>query len=65
MYGVHRTTCWGAFHYDWWKMGYINHRGAVVIPIEFEEANPFAKGTAQVMLNGQRMVIDMTGRVLK
>jgi len=45
--------------------GYINHRGAVVIPIEFEEANPFAKGTAQVMLNGQRMVIDMTGRVLK
>lgn len=54
--------------HDFWtggKYGYINKKGTIVIAIQFDGAAPFEKGTAEVKLNGEPMLIDKTGHALK
>ena len=39
------------------KWGFINHRGKVVIPFQFDKAGSFQEGFARVKLNGKWGVI--------
>jgi hypothetical protein len=43
------------------KYGFINPKGAEVIPIQFDVANPFQNGVASVTLNGVSYKIDVNG----
>ena len=42
--------------------GYINRKGDFVIKPQFEKAEPFYQGLAQVFLNGQAGYIDKSGQ---
>ena len=45
--------------------GYINRRGKIVIPAQFEEAGDFENGKAEVKFNSKRVFIDKRGRIIK
>ncbi len=47
------------------KYGFINDKGNVVIPFEYDEASPFWSGKAKVKQNGKSFYIDKTGKVVK
>jgi hypothetical protein len=42
--------------------GYINRKGDFVIKPQFQKAEPFYHGLAQVFLNGQEGYIDKSGQ---
>lgn len=44
------------------KMGYINKKGKVVIPIKYDEAYIFQEGMAWVKIKGKYGFIDTNGR---
>ena len=44
------------------KWGYIDNKGNVVIPLEYDYADVFQGGVAQVKLNSEYVYIDRTGR---
>ena len=44
------------------KAGYINHEGAIVIPMQFEMAQPFSDGLAAVRVDSKWGYIDKTGK---
>lgn len=44
------------------KWGYVDHNRKVVIPFQFEHANPFHEGIARVSLNKKFFFIDKRGR---
>jgi hypothetical protein len=47
------------------KFGYINPKGEVVIPPNFEEATDFRGGHAQVRIHGKTQTIDLKGKPLE
>lgn len=47
------------------RWGYINRRGALVIPFKFEEANSFSGGRALVTVDGRQVPINKRGTVMK
>ena len=47
------------------KFGYINPKGEIVIPPNFEEATDFRGGQAQVRINGKTQTIDLKGKALE
>lgn len=49
-------------NYPHGKSGYINHEGAIVIPMQFEMAQPFSDGLAAVRVNSKWGYIDKTGK---
>jgi hypothetical protein len=38
---------------DYWKYGYINSKGEMIIDAEFDDAQPFHDGMARVQLQGK------------
>ncbi|GEM_PF-2103496 len=46
------------------KYGYINLEGEVIIPIQYEKALTFKEGYASVLLNGEKLIIDKSGKVI-
>jgi hypothetical protein len=46
-----------------YKYGYINLKGELVIPIQFERGSNFVNGEARVIIDGARAYIDMSGNV--
>jgi WG containing repeat len=46
------------------KSGYINHKGEIVIDIEFEGASSFSEGLARIFIDGKVGFIDMNGSVV-
>ena len=44
------------------KWGYIDKKGDVIIPLEYDYADVFQGALAQVKLNGEYVYIDRTGR---
>src|ERR1043165_9696669 len=48
--------------YSHGKAGYINHEGAIVIPMQFEMAQAFSDGLAAVRVNSKWGYIDKTGK---
>lgn len=46
------------------KWGYEDHNGNIIIDYKYEEAGPFRKGTAMVLLNNKYMLVDQTGKEL-
>lgn len=49
-------------NYPHGKAGYINHEGAIVIPMQFEMAQPFSDGLAAVRVESKWGYIDKTGK---
>jgi hypothetical protein len=47
------------------KFGYINPKGEVVIPPNFEEATDFRSGHAQVRIHGKTQTIELKGKPLE
>ena len=45
-------------------MGYIDQTGRVVIPLQFEWAEPFSEGRAAVILDKKYGYVDGTGRLV-
>lgn len=45
--------------------GYIDKTGKLVIPAKYSEADGFKKGVATVILNGKKIKIDKTGKVIE
>jgi hypothetical protein len=46
------------------KCGYMNTKGALVIPFQFQSAKPFYEGLAAVKVNGLWGYIDKTGKMV-
>lgn len=46
------------------KYGYINLEGEVIIPIQYEKALTFKESYASVLLNGEKLIIDKSGKVI-
>lgn len=46
------------------RWGYIDETGQVVIPFQFDSANPFSNGLAKVWQAGTWSLIDRTGQYL-
>jgi len=47
------------------KWGYIDVNGKEVIPFIYDDADKFDNGKAKVEINGKKMLIDKTGKVLQ
>lgn len=47
------------------KWGFINHKGEIVIEAQYDEVAPFKKGKAKVVSDGEEMIINKNGKVLK
>lgn len=47
------------------RWGFIERTAALVIPVRFEEAASFDKGTAQVKLEGEWKRIDIRGAAVE
>ena len=46
------------------KYGFVNRRGEMVIPTQFDHAQRFKNGRAVVQLNGKKGLIDTTGKIV-
>ena len=46
------------------KWGYVDRQGHLTIPLKFDGAEPFDKGRARVLLNGEWIFVNRTGEVV-
>jgi hypothetical protein len=47
------------------KWGFINKKGAIVVPLKFERAESFQNGRARVKLDGQWRYVDRKGKPIE
>ena len=55
------TELWPAYNNG--KYGYINRKGAFVIPAQYDGVSNFSCGYARVSINGRKMFIDKNGKI--